>query len=148
MRSHCPLKHLIEGSIEGRTEVTGRRGRRGKQLPDGLKENRGYWKLKVEVPDRNVWKTRFGRGCGPVVRQTKERTNEYGDDRFLHSNAIPLPAYMGRYSVAGTMTRYRLEDTRIESRLGSVIFCTCPDRPWGSPTSSTRGTESLSGGRG
>ena len=88
MRSHCPLKHLIEGSIEGRTEVTGRRGRRGKQLPDDLKENRGYWKLKVEVPDRNVWKTRFGRGCGPVVRQTKENVvlENDGEDQLDRSS--------------------------------------------------------------
>jgi hypothetical protein len=35
------LKHIIEGNIEGRIEVTGRRGRRRKQLLDGLKERRG-----------------------------------------------------------------------------------------------------------
>ena len=35
---NCLLKHVIGGKIEGRREVTGRRGRRGKQLPDGLKE--------------------------------------------------------------------------------------------------------------
>jgi hypothetical protein len=29
---NCPLKHVIEGKIEGRMEVTGRRGRRRKQL--------------------------------------------------------------------------------------------------------------------
>jgi hypothetical protein len=30
----------------GRVEVTGRRGRRRKQLLDGFKEKKGYWKLK------------------------------------------------------------------------------------------------------
>jgi hypothetical protein len=28
------MQHIIEGKIEGRTEVTGRRGRRSKQLLD------------------------------------------------------------------------------------------------------------------
>jgi len=35
--------------IGGRTKVTGRRGRRLKQLLDDLKEKRGYWNLKEEV---------------------------------------------------------------------------------------------------
>jgi hypothetical protein len=52
--------------------VTGRKGRRNKQLLDDLKEMRGYWKLKEETPDRTVWRTRFGRGYGPVVKQTTE----------------------------------------------------------------------------
>ena len=46
LRRNCLLKHVIEGKIEGRMEVTGRRGRRSKQLLDDLKENRGYCKLK------------------------------------------------------------------------------------------------------
>jgi hypothetical protein len=50
--------------------MTGRRGRRRKQLPDGLNEKRRYWKLKEEALHRTVWRTRFGRACGPVVRQT------------------------------------------------------------------------------
>jgi len=50
--------------------VAGRRGIRGKQLLEELKEKRGYWELKEEVLDRTVRRTRFGRGCGPVVRQT------------------------------------------------------------------------------
>jgi hypothetical protein len=37
---------LIEVKIEGRTEVTGKRGKRRKQLLDDLKEKREYWKLK------------------------------------------------------------------------------------------------------
>jgi hypothetical protein len=53
-------------------EVKGRRGRRRKQLMDGLKEKRGYCKLKKEALDRIVWRTGFGRVCGPVVRQTAE----------------------------------------------------------------------------
>jgi hypothetical protein len=45
LRRNCLLKHVIEGMIEGRIEVAGSRGRRHKQLLDGLKETRGYWKL-------------------------------------------------------------------------------------------------------
>ena len=72
LRRNWLVKHVIEGTIEGRIEVVGGRGRRGKQLLDDLKESRGYWKLKEEVLDRTVWRTGFGRDCGPVVRQTKE----------------------------------------------------------------------------
>jgi len=35
LRRNCLLKHVIEGKIEGRVEVTGRRERRRKQLLDG-----------------------------------------------------------------------------------------------------------------
>jgi len=46
LRENCLLIHVIEGKREGRIEVMGGRGIRGKQLLDDLKENRGYWKLK------------------------------------------------------------------------------------------------------
>jgi hypothetical protein len=62
----------FEGKLKGKIYMTGRRGRRRKQLLDGLKEKRRYWKLKEEAPDRNIWRTCFGRGYGPVVRQTAE----------------------------------------------------------------------------
>jgi hypothetical protein len=64
------LKHVIEGKLDGRIEMTGRGGRRRKQLLDGLKEKRRYWKLKEEALDRTLWRTRFGTGYGPLVRQT------------------------------------------------------------------------------
>jgi hypothetical protein len=63
---------VIEGKLEGRIEITGRRGRRRKQLLDDLNETRGYWKLKEEALDHTMWRTSFGRGYGPVVRQTAE----------------------------------------------------------------------------
>jgi hypothetical protein len=50
--------------------VTGRRGRRRRKLLDGLKESRGYSHLKEEALDRTIRGSRFGRGFGPVVRQT------------------------------------------------------------------------------
>jgi hypothetical protein len=55
LRSNYRLKHAIEGKIEGRIEVTGRRRKRRKQVPDDLKEKRGYWKLKEEALGRNLW---------------------------------------------------------------------------------------------
>ena len=58
------LKHTIEGNIGERIEVTGRQGRRRKQLLDDLKVKRVYCKLKKEGLDRTVSKTRFVRGCG------------------------------------------------------------------------------------
>ena len=70
-RWNCFLKHVMEGNIEGRTEVTGRRGRRYKQLLIALKEIKGSWELKEEALDRTLWRTRFGRSYGPVVRQNR-----------------------------------------------------------------------------
>jgi hypothetical protein len=72
LRRNCLLKYVIEGKLEGRIEMTGIRGRRRKQLLDDLKEKRRYCKLKEEALDRTLWRTRFGRDYGPVVRQTAE----------------------------------------------------------------------------
>jgi hypothetical protein len=43
LRRNCLLKHVIEGKLERRMKVTGRRRRRRrrKQVLDDLKENRG-----------------------------------------------------------------------------------------------------------
>jgi hypothetical protein len=46
---NCLLKHVVEGTIEGRIEVMGRRGRRRKQLLDDLRETRAYYKLKARA---------------------------------------------------------------------------------------------------
>ena len=70
LRRNCLLQRVIEGKIKGGIEVTGRRGRRCMKLLDDLKERRGYSHLKEEALDRTVWRARFGRGFGPVVRQT------------------------------------------------------------------------------
>jgi hypothetical protein len=59
-------------------EVTGRRGRRrSRKLLAGLKERRGYSHLKEEALDPTIWRARFGRGFGPVVRLINELMNEY-----------------------------------------------------------------------
>ena len=70
LRRNCLLQRVTEGEIQGEIEVTGRQGRRRRKLLDDLKERRGYPHLKEEALDRTAWRARFGRGFGPVVRQT------------------------------------------------------------------------------
>jgi hypothetical protein len=72
LRRNCLLQQVVERKIKGGIEVKGRRGRRGRKLLDDLKERRGYSHLKEDVLDRTMWTARFGRGFGPVVRQTAE----------------------------------------------------------------------------
>ena len=72
MHSKYLLKHVNERKIEGRTEEKGRRGRRRKQILDDLEETKRSWKLKQDAFDVPLWRTRFGRGYGPSVRQNTE----------------------------------------------------------------------------
>ena len=67
---NCLPQQIIEDKIKWGIEVTGRHGRRRRKLLDDLKERRGYCHLKEEALDRTKWRSRFGRGFGPVVRQT------------------------------------------------------------------------------
>ena len=76
LRRNCLLQRVIEGKIQGGIEVTGRQGRRRTKLLDDLKERRGYSHLKEEALDRTMWRARFGRGFGPVVRQTTKRMTD------------------------------------------------------------------------
>jgi len=68
LRRNYLLKQVIEGKIKGEMEVA----RRRKKLLDDLKDRRGYTYLKEEALDRTMWRVRFGRGFGPVVRQNTE----------------------------------------------------------------------------
>jgi len=70
LHRNCLLQWVIEEKIKGGIEVTGRRGRRCRKLVDDLKERRGYSHLKEEALDCTMWRACFGRGFGPVVRQT------------------------------------------------------------------------------
>ena len=70
LHRNCLLQQVIEGKIKGGIEVTGRRGRRCRKLLDDFKERRGYSHLKEEALNWTMWRVRFGRGFGPVVRQT------------------------------------------------------------------------------
>jgi hypothetical protein len=58
---------LLKEQLKGK--VTGRGGRRHKQLLGDLKET-WCWKLKKEALDCSLWRTPFGRGYGHAVRQT------------------------------------------------------------------------------
>jgi hypothetical protein len=59
LRRNCLLKYVVERKVEEGIKVKGRKGIRLKQLLGGLKETRGYWKLKEKAPARFVWGTRF-----------------------------------------------------------------------------------------
>jgi hypothetical protein len=67
---NCLLQQVIEGKIKEDIGLKGRRGRRRRKLLHELKERRGYSHLKEEALDRTVWRAGFGRGFGPLVRQT------------------------------------------------------------------------------
>jgi hypothetical protein len=75
LRRNCLLQRVIEWKIKGGIEVKGRRWRRRRKLVDNLKEKRGYSHLKEEALDRTMWRARFGRGFGHVVRQTTKWMN-------------------------------------------------------------------------
>jgi hypothetical protein len=70
LHRNCLLRRVTEGKIQGEIEVTGRQGRTRRKLLDDLKERRGYSHLKEEALDRTMWRSRCGRGYGPIVRQT------------------------------------------------------------------------------
>jgi hypothetical protein len=68
--TNCLQQKIVEGKIKGEIEVTWRWGIRRRKLLDDLKEKRGYSHLKEEDLDRTMWRARFGRGFGTVVRET------------------------------------------------------------------------------
>jgi hypothetical protein len=70
LRRNCLLQRVIEGKIQGGIGVTRRQGRRRRKLLDYLKGMKRYSYLKEVALDRTIWRARFGRGFGPVVRQT------------------------------------------------------------------------------
>jgi hypothetical protein len=77
LRRNCLLWLVIEGKLKRGMEVIGRRWRRHRKLLDYLEERRGYPHLKEEALDRTMWRAGFGRGFGPVVRQTTKWMNMY-----------------------------------------------------------------------
>jgi hypothetical protein len=97
LRINCLPEQVIEGKIKGGIQVTRRRGRRCRKLLDYLKERRGYSQLKEEALDRNVWRARFGRGFGPVVRQNTELMNHVTRVVRTFFRGLVMPFY--RYHV-------------------------------------------------
>ena len=114
------LEHVIEGKMIGRIEVARIGGRRRKQLLDDLKETRRNCKLKEEVLDRTVWRIRFGRSYGSVVRLTTERMNKWISiyiNIYIYV-CVCVCVNNGSGSVVGTATAYGLDSPGIESRWG------------------------------
>jgi len=69
----CFLKYVLKGKIYGRTEVTGRGGRRRNKLQGDLKEIRGLWGLKEETLD-----------CFPLWRRLLTcRKTDYGKNEQI-----------------------------------------------------------------
>ena len=70
LRRNCLLQRVIEGK-DKRGDISDRKTRRRRRkLLDDLKERRRYSHLKEEALDRTMWRAHFGRGFGPVVRET------------------------------------------------------------------------------
>ena len=75
--------------------VAGRRGSRGKQLLDDLKDKNWYWKLKEGALDRTFWRAGCGGGYETVVRQTTEWVNEKWMNEWMNAdeNSVYFPTY-------------------------------------------------------
>jgi len=110
----CLINHVMEGKIEWRVEVTGRREGRRRELLDDLKETNAYCKFKDEALDRTLCWTRNGRSYWPVVRQTAVwRMNslltaccERGNKRFVScknnfSTSWASVNFLNRFSLQG-----------------------------------------------
>jgi hypothetical protein len=139
--------------------VTGRRGRRRRKLLDDLnplnaelnsiwhllallgahhilhvsrirvKERRGYCHLKKEALGRTVWRARFGRGFGPVVRQTTKwmnvrRTNE--KHTFFINDSIHLYSLMKIVCILLVHLTYVYHEARFKKRMnGGMLTYHC-----------------------
>jgi hypothetical protein len=66
--SQCLLKHITHG----KTELTEDEEEVVSSYHVILMKNRRYQNLEDEALDRSLWRTRFGSGCGPVVKQTTD----------------------------------------------------------------------------
>ena len=65
--------------IRGHCLERGRRERRRKQLPEGLKTTR-HWKLTEDALECSLWILRFGRSYVTVVMQTTYDDDDDDDD--------------------------------------------------------------------
>jgi hypothetical protein len=69
------MKPLLKHFVKGKIEMTGGGGRRHKQLQNDIKGKKMYWRLKEEAVDGTVWRTGFGRDCGPVLNILQNEGN-------------------------------------------------------------------------
>jgi hypothetical protein len=74
--------------------------------------------LNEEALDRTLWRTAFGRGCGPVVMQTTELMNEH----HAHVPALTHIAYPRRYEVPLNHVSYCLSFCMTHSQEVSQIY--------------------------
>jgi len=121
-------------------------GRNGKPLDD-VKEKRGCWKLTEEALNYTLWRTRFGRGYGPVIRQTTKWMTEWmkswkggwlvGWMMVIYINIIYAD---GQESIVGILTRL-LDGWGIlfwfVARKKYFFLLECSDWLWGSIASSS-----------
>lgn len=77
--------------------MTGKRGKRRKQLRDGLnlKKTRGYWKLKEDALSCTLCRTGLGRDYGPVAIQSAEWRCTLCSDTCMLSSAYTSTAEPG-----------------------------------------------------
>jgi hypothetical protein len=62
---------------------------------DDRKEARRYWGLEEEALDRTLWRTRFGRGCEPVVRLRDDDDDDDDDDKSFSANVTVKAVNVG-----------------------------------------------------
>jgi hypothetical protein len=70
LRRNFLLQHVIGGKIEGWKWEEQEEDVRSHRMI--FKETRGYWRLKGAALDCPLWRTSFGRGYRPFLRQTTE----------------------------------------------------------------------------
>ena len=120
---NCLLKYVFEGQIDRSREVIKRRGRRRKQLLNGIKEKRGYWNLKKKALYHTLQKIRFGRIYRSLVREARDRINSCTSTiniAYSYRSSFPLNYTFrcGPGSVVGIATGYGLDGPGIESLWG------------------------------
>ena len=123
------LEHVIEGKIEGKT-VTRRRGRRCKRLVGDLKEKWGYWKLNAEALDRTIWRTRFGRAYGSLVKTDCVLNGSTGMKYSARSHVLGcrfVKYFLVEKAQSAQWLGYRLGDRGIAIRFPPgttrILFC-------------------------
>jgi len=97
---------------------------------DDLKERRGYSHLKEEALDRTMWTARFGRGFGPVVRQTTKWMSHSTPIRLWRLNRQCVPKRQKKNSDAGELPRrkHTTYRTRRKFEINNFPFICQPDR--------------------
>ena len=53
------LEQVFEGKMEGMIDGTRSQGRRRRQLLDGLKQTRCFWKFEEEALERSLWRNKL-----------------------------------------------------------------------------------------